>query len=292
MIKKVEYHQQENQDNCSLLACQVSISQTHSKKERQQQVRTMAGKVDRALSQRHADVVVLPELSTIEYSRDAFEQLGKLAETLDGSSVEVMRELALHHQSTIVFGMPRRSGDAYFISQIAIDENGEVLACYDKLHICQYGASMEKEFFQRGGQMSVFSVNGFRFSPIICYDIRIPELCRSLALKHDVDCILHCGAYYRDESFASWHAFATTRAMENQLYLLSLNRAGQDYGNSLFCLPWMDENHTAVNFDDREEDFRYVELTRSSIQQVREEYTFLLDRLDSYVELSVVSHLA
>jgi len=188
----------------------------------------------------------------------------------------------MKHQTAVVFGMPRCSDDRYFISQVAIGADGDLLACYDKLHICQYGASMEKEFFQRGQSVCVFSVAGFRFSPIICYDIRFPELSRSLALDEEVDCILHCGAYYRDESFASWHSFAITRAMENQLYLLSLNRAGEQYGDSIFCLPWMDEHQPAVRFATHDEDFRYLKIDRSRIETAREQYTFLEDRLTDY----------
>lgn len=43
--------------------------------------------------------------------------------------------------------------------------------------------------------------------------------------------------------FLAWHSFAVTRAMENQVYLLSLNRAGADYGGSVFCPPWLDDDH-------------------------------------------------
>jgi nitrilase len=242
----------------------------------------MIAKVSEHLDQASADLVVLPELCTIEYSRQSFERLAELAEDLEGPSMEKMRVLATQYQIAVVFGMPRCGGGKYFISQIAIGADGDLLACYDKLHICQYGASMEKEFFQRGQSVCVFSVAGFRFTPIICYDIRFPELSRSLALDEEVDCILHCGAYYRDESFASWHSFATTRALENQLYFLSLNRAGELYGDSIFCLPWMDDQQAAVRFSAHDEDFKYLKIERSKIEAAREKYTFLEDRLTDY----------
>lgn len=234
-----------------------------------------------------ADLVVLPELSTLDYSRETFEQLEQLAETLDGSSVGKMQELAARFKSTVVFGMPSIEGRDYYISQVVISSSGELITCYDKLHICQYGASMEKDYFRRGNHLSIFEVSGIRFAPIICYDIRLPELSRTLAVNHEVDCILHCGAYYRDESFHSWHAFAETRAIENQVYLLSLNRAGANYGNSIFCLPWMDEEKTAVNFDARDEDMRYLTVQKSVIQKARQDYSFLSDRLDDYDSLPV-----
>ena len=270
---------------CSLLACQTAIPKIRSNRDKLDHIENMIKKVSRHLELRHAELVVLPELCTIEYSRETFEQLTSLAESLDGPSVDQMRELATKYRTTVVFGMPRRNREQYLISQLVIGSDGETVTCYDKLHICQYGASMEKEFFHRGEKLSVFSVGGFRFAPIICYDIRIPELSRTLALEHEVDCILHCGAYYRDESFASWHSFAITRAMENQLYLLSLNRAGESYGDSIICLPWMDENHPAVHFSSHDEEFRYIEIERDRIDIARDEYSFLKDRRDNYSNL-------
>ena len=269
-------------ESCTLLACQVTIPTVRNAGQKFNHIDGMIEKISVSLGQRPAQLVVLPELATIEYSRDAFDQLAGLAESLDGPSVERMRELAARYRTTVVFGMPRSSEGQYFISQLVIGCDGELITCYDKLHICQYGASMEKEFFHPGRSLSVFSVAGFRFASIICYDIRIPELSRSLTLEKEVDCILHCSAYYRDESFASWHSFAITRAMENQLYLLSLNRAGEQYGDSLFCLPWMDENQPEVHFSTHDEDFRYLQIERSSIDEAREKYTFLKDRLFDY----------
>lgn len=273
-------------DGCEILACQITIPPTLNAEERDRHVDSVVENISRRLQHRHADLVVLPELSTIDYARKIFNSLNLLAETLEGSSVDKMKNLARRHRVAIVLGMPRLDQGEYFISQVTIDSDGELLDCYDKLHICQYGVSMEKEYFQRGNRLSMFQVAGFRFAPIICYDIRIPELCRSLTINHKVDCILHCGAYFRDESFASWHAFATTRAMENQVYLLSLNRAGENYGDSLFCLPWMDDNNRAVHFKDFEEDFRYISIERRVIEDARQQYTFLADRLDDYNSLS------
>ena len=268
--------------SCTLLACQITIPLTRNSSDRTQHVQSLLKKIGCCLDKQAADLVVLPELSSIEYSREAFDQLAILAEDLEGQSVNAMRALAMQYQTAIVFGMPRRVDEHYRISQITIAADGEIIGCYDKLHICQYGASLEKEYFQRGSEVAVFEIAGFRFAPIICYDIRIPELSRVITLEHKVDCILHCGAYFRDESFASWHAFATTRAMENQLYLLSLNRAGEDYGDSIYCPPWIDENQPATHFATHAEDFRYFKLDQQVLSNTRAKYTFLKDRLAEY----------
>ena len=130
--------------------------------------------------------------------------------------------------------------------------------------------------------MTVVSLKGWKMTPLICYDIRIPEMSRALVLEHNADLLLHCGAYFRDESFATWHNFATARAMENQVYLLSLNRAGKNYGSSLFCSPWMDETHPAVAFAEHAEQFRFVELDPNLPDDTRSMYTFLKDRHAKY----------
>jgi nitrilase len=277
--------------SCQILACQLLVPETLTRKDRRQHVDNTIFRISNKLDSEWVDLVVLPELATIDYSRDSFDQLKQLAETLDGSSVSKMQELAQRYRSAVVFGMPRvEQGDVY-ISQLIINGSGELIGCYDKLHICQYGASMEKEYFQRGNHLSVFEVAGIRFAPIICYDIRLPELSRNLTINHHIDCILHCGAYFRDESFHSWHSFVATRAIENQIYLLSLNRAGTNYGNSIFCLPWMDEEKTATSFDACHEDLRYLTVYPASIREARQQYSFLSDKLDDYERLPIDEYL-
>jgi nitrilase len=271
-----------SQDTLKILACQIDIPTMTSAAERDQHLARSVAKIEGQLSRTPADIVVLPELSSIDYSRAAFARLDVLAEPLKGVSYECWRAVAQRHDTFVSYGFAREADTGYRISIAVLNPAGDLVGYYDKLHLAQYGASMEKEFFQRGHHLLSFDVKGFRLAPFICYDIRFPELSRALVLNQGVDVILHCGAYFRDPSFHSWHAFATTRAIENQIFFLSLNRAGQDYGSSLFCYPWMDENIGPVNFDDRDEDLRLIEIHRHRQDDARETYTFLRDRRDSY----------
>ncbi|MGI9404759.1 MAG: carbon-nitrogen hydrolase family protein, partial [Hyphomicrobiaceae bacterium] len=153
---------------------------------------------------------------------------------------------------------------------------------FDKLHRAQFGFSEEKEFFSPGEHIFTFECLGVRVAPIICYDIRFPELLRTLVLDHGVELILHCGAYGRDESFDSWHAFVTTRAMENQVYVLSLNRAGAQFGDSVFCGPWVDADHPPVRFPATDEAFVRLTVSLDHLADIRARYTFLKDRISAY----------
>lgn len=266
-----------------LLACQIDVPAMTCATDRDAHLVRTTRLVSDELARVPADLVVLPELSSIDYGGGAFAHLDALSEPLEGPSLAAWSVVARAHGVHVVFGFARAEGGRRFISTAVVGPDGECLGVYDKLHLCQYGAGVEKDFFAAGDHLLTFDVAGITCAPIICYDIRIPELSRSLALRHDVGLILHCGAYFRDESFATWHDFITARALENQLFLLSLNRAGRDYGGSAFCRPWMDETRPMERFDaSREEELRRFEVSTDEIRAARENYSFLADRLPDY----------
>lgn len=271
-------------ETLTILACQISIPPMTTAAQRDAHLAASVAKVRAQLDAAagKVDLVVLPELSSIDYARASFSRLDDLAEPLDGASFQAWRQVARDYGIHVSYGFAHAGNGGPFISIGAAGPDGVLAGHYDKLHLAQYGASMEKEYFNRGSHLFVFEINGFRLAPIICYDIRIPELARTLVVDHGVDAILHCGAYFRDPSFHTWHPFAIARALENQVFFLSLNRAGDDYGNSLFCPPWQDENTPPLVFSETAEDFRLITLDRETQAKARLDYTFLKDRLDDY----------
>lgn len=87
-------------------------------------------------------------------------------------------------------------------------------------------------------------MKGFNIGIIICADVRNPTLTRTLAKSpHNCDVILQPAAFSRDISFRTWNSFRETRAVENSLYFVAVNYAGEYYGNSAILEPWVDENH-------------------------------------------------
>ncbi len=274
---------QPSANNLSLLACQIAVPSMQSAEQRDEHLRRTKHLIEQQLTTQPSDVVVLPELSSLDYSRKCFEQLAQVAEHDTGASFQCWRLLARDHQCFVVYGFARKVADQYQICTAVVSPAGELVAVYEKLHLAQFGDSMEKEYFNSAGSgLVVFEVNGIRLAPIICYDIRFPELCRELVLHKQVDVILHVGAYARDPSFYSWHAFTQTRAVENQCYVLSLNRAGAHFGSSLFCGPWVDEQHPPLQFDSAAEQFQQLIVSKDTIGSVRQDFTFLDDRLNDY----------
>ena len=268
----------------TLLACQIDIPFMTTGAERDAHIDRVAAAIDTSLNTGGGvDLVVLPELASLHYSEACFNHLAALAEHLDDSpTLKRLAEVAQQHKTSILAGLARRdSAGAHYISQVLIEPDGRYNRWYDKLHIAQFGASMEKLFFHRGDHVLVFEIRGFTFGVIICYDMRIPELSRDLARRHQVDILLHPTAFCRDETFFSWHDFAKTRALENQVYFASVNRAGADFGSSVLMKPWVDENAPPEVLPTEETFARWL-LTRDAITEARAEYPFLKDLREDY----------
>ena len=278
-------------DSVTILACQIDVPAMTRGAERTAHMDRVARAIDFELaSNGPVDLVVLPELGSLDYSRSCFDRLSDLAEPLEASpTIESLRKVAQTNGVAILAGMARQepgkdAGPDSFITQALIAADGKLAAHYDKLHIAQFGESTETAYFARGDRLLVFEIGGFTFGTIICYDIRIPELSRVLARRHGVDVILHPTAFCRDETFHTWQAFATTRAIENQVYFVSVNRAGDDFGDSMLIEPWMDETVPLRQLSTGEEFARWT-LSRSVLDHARSSYPFLSDVRDDYESL-------
>jgi len=251
------------------LVCQLNIpADMRSIGEQVEHLDRTAQLLDDALTRKRADVVVLPELSSVSYTRYCFSHLDTFGEEEGGRTFEVLSRVAKKHGVFLLYGAPRvtSEGSAH-ISQFLIDAAGNARGVYDKLHMAQFGASMEKDYFTRGEKILVFDIKGVRLAPVICYDMRFPELAMNLVREYEVHAVIHPVAFFRDASFYSWQAFVIARALENQAYWLSINRAGSDFGASIVCPPWVDETSKEI------------------IKETREKYSFSLDKLEDYSKL-------
>ena len=127
----------------------------------------------------------------------------------------------------------------FTIAQAVVGPTGIELV-YDKMHLCDMGACSEVAHgLTRGERPGVFTCRGWRVGVCICYDLRFPALWRRLAWEEDCDLIVHPSAFVRDATFPMYHTFVTTRAVENGIYVLSVNFAGADFGESIAAPPWV-----------------------------------------------------
>jgi len=220
-------------------------------------------------NQNQIDLFILPELAPLGYSEYTFSEflmsstmsdidlLVQIQKDIESVFVKVARDL----NAFVSYGAVTIKSDyddikqriddvnidhAFKISQVVLNPEGEQLSRYDKIHLCNYGDCAETRFFNPGtiDNICSFKCREFNVGIIICADIRDPMLCRSLAgSKHNVDLILQPAAFSRDLSFRTWKSFAETRAVENSVYFCGINYSGENYGESIFIRPWVDEEN-------------------------------------------------
>lgn len=104
--------------------------------------------------------------------------------------------------------------------------------------------------------------------------MRNPTLSRTLAKPpYNCDVILQPAAFSRDISFRTWNSFRETRAVENSVYFVAVNYAGEYYGNSAIVEPWVDENHEPINLG-TEEGVLVKYIRKDVLQQVRTDFPY------------------
>jgi len=172
-----------------------------------------------------ADVVVLPEMFTTGFTMAAAEH----AEPMDGLTVAWMQEHARSLDAVICgsviitetrFGEPR-----YFNRLIWATPDGTVTH-YDKRHLFRYAG--ETDYYTPGAERVVLEHRGWRIAPMICYDLRFPVWSRH---SHDCDVLIYV-ANWPAPRHSAWQALLRARAIENQCYVIGVNRIGED-GNGL-----------------------------------------------------------
>ncbi len=183
------------------------------------------------------DIMVLPEIWTTGYSIGHLEEE---AEKENGSLVSDIRAIAEKNSCAVIAGsIPMmRSGKVYNTS-LAIDKKGKIVSVYDKTHL--FGLFDEEKYFAPGNNFDVFSLDGVCCGSTICYDLRFPELYRHLALKGAE--IIFCPAEWPTARGNVWDLLMRARAMENQLFMIGVNCAGEFkgapfYGHSMAVDPY------------------------------------------------------
>ena len=249
------------------------------------------------------EVYLLCEMTTVGYSDEVIEHLDVLAEDADtGPSFTRFAAVARELNAFVVFGFPRSPpagsapGTKPTISQTVVGPDGRRVDTYDKLHLCSFGDCAEQGRFRSGDHLTVFEAQrGFRVGVLICYDLRFPEVWRALcdpvelgasgsAVASGVDIVLHPSCFPNDGSFSTWHTFVRARAVENQVYVLSLSRAHPHFGSSIAVGPSPPACLLSPILGSGEEVLA-VEVKRDVLAGARAEYTFRADRRTDYTAL-------
>ncbi|MBL7963850.1 MAG: amidohydrolase [Flavobacteriales bacterium] len=163
------------------------------------------------------DLIVLPEMFTTGFTMRASE----LAETMDGPTVTWMRQQALDLGAALYGSVIIGEKGQYFNRGLLVDVHGHVTG-YDKRHLFRF--ANEHMHYSAGGQRVVVDLHGWRILLQVCYDLRFPVFSRN---RSDYDLVLYVANWPEARRYP-WSQLLIARAIENQAYVVGVNRVGMD----------------------------------------------------------------
>lgn len=193
-----------------------------------------AGEPDRTLARldqaageaagRGARLLVCPEMFLTGYHIGP-EAVRRLAEPADGPSARRAAAIARNHRIALCYGYPEAGADGrVYNAALLLDRGGRQLANHRKSHL--YGEVDRTCFAAGADEPAVVEIEGLRVGLLICYDVEFPENVRLLALS-GADLVLVPTALMAPYDFIP-RSLVSTRAYENQLFLVYANRCGQE----------------------------------------------------------------
>jgi len=165
----------------------------------------------------NTDLIVLPEMFNSGFTLEAM----KVAESMDGETVNWMKELATQHQAAVTGSLVIRENQHNYNRMVIAFPDGS-LQWYDKKHL--FRMAKEQKRYSAGDKRVIVYWQGWRIALYVCYDLRFPVWCRN---QNDTDLMLFIASWPAARSFP-WQTLLKARAMENLCYVCGVNRIGTD----------------------------------------------------------------
>lgn len=225
------------------------------------------------LIQEHAqpgEIVVLPETFSTGFSMHT----EGLAEPMSGPTLEWMQSMARDFRIILTGSFFVQEEDRHFNRLVWMQPDGQ-FGYYDKRHLFSYAE--EDKQFSSGEKKLITQVKGWKIRTIICYDLRFPVWCRQEA-SNPYD-ILLVVANWPMARVHAWKTLIQARAIENQCYVVAVNRTGEDGQGRTYsgasCVVGPDGHFVELN--EGENAILKTSLNKEHLITYRERFPFLKD---------------
>jgi predicted amidohydrolase len=220
---------------------------------------------------RRPHLLVLPEMFATGFSMEARKVAAFALETQD-----FLADLARRHSVAVLGGYAEPGSPRPANACSLFGPDGLELLHFRKLH--PFSLAGEQEHYIPGDSLATAEVAGARVTPFICYDLRFPEPFRIAAPGTHLFCVIANWPAKRREP---WSLLLRARAIENQAYVLGVNRVGPGggephSGDSVLLDPL---GQVVAEPQGGEATGTFVgEVDPGTVARVRERFTFLKDR--------------
>jgi predicted amidohydrolase len=214
------------------------------------------------------ELLVLPEMFDTGFSMHP----ERFAEDEQGESIPWLLYMAKTYNIAIICSIMYVHLKQYFNRLFFIFPDGSYKK-YDKKHLFSYG--IEHEHYKAGTERLLVDYSGWKICPLVCYDLRFPVWSRNVGLSYD---ILIYVANWPTVRRKAWNALLQARAIENQCYVLGVNRVSpkgetkkeQNYSGDSQIIDFMGD--TVIKATDYSEEFIIADLDMKSLQQFRNDF--------------------
>jgi len=223
------------------------------------------------------DIIVLPEMFNTGFTMNA----EKVAELESGFTMQWMNDVASNLNTSICGSLIIKEKNKFYNRFIWMNPDGSYQS-YDKRHLFRMGG--EDKIFTSGKESVVIECKGWVICPQVCYDLRFPVWSRNRIEKegknivYDYDILLYVASWPAARKFA-WQQLLIARAIENQAYLVGVNRIGKDglgtayNGESVI----LDPLGQKINKSSTKKSIETVSLSLKNLQDIRKRFPVFFD---------------
>jgi len=172
------------------------------------------------------DLIVLPEMFSTGFNMKPQSSF----ETMEGDTVTWMSTMAHELDCVICGSLLIKENDCFFNRLIWMRPDGNI-SFYDKKHLFRF--SGENNVYSEGKERVIVTLKGFKILLQICYDLRFPVWSRNRYNNgtYNYDCIIYVANWPESRRYA-WCTLLAARAIENQAYVIGVNRIGKDFNGT------------------------------------------------------------
>ena len=219
------------------------------------------------------EIIILPEMFNTGFTM----QPELFAETMEGETVQWMKDIVAANKIILTGSLIIKENDKYYNRLIWMLPNGQ-FGYYDKRHLFAFAG--EDKYYTPGSKRLIASVKGWRINLQICYDLRFPVWSRqqSTDTESEYDVLMYVANWPERRSHA-WKTLLCARAIENQCFVVGVNRVGNDgknihhSGNSLI----IDPVGQVLYHKNEEEDICTITLQKEDVDKARTHFPFWKD---------------
>ena len=226
-----------------------------------------------------AQLVAFPEFMMFyTNSQQTPKELAGLAETIDGDFVTSIAKSAKENCIQVVGSFYEKSTkkDRVYDTSFVIDKSGKVISTYRKIHLYDALGFRESDKMTPGSKISKpVKTSIGKIGMMICYDLRFPEMSRSLAVAGS-EVLVAPSAWVKGENKEEhWLTINKTRAIENGCYVVAPDQVGNIYcGRSVVVDPF---GKILLDMKKRQ-GIEYAQIDLNKVKQVREVLPLLKNR--------------